>query len=203
MTKTEQDIEVLTEQPYKTDEKILDGKFTKATHFLLPGLHISTNLKNFTRYFVNSFINDEGIEHIVRNPLFVLFKTKAFDEDWEEFAKSLKKSPRCVYEYVVGKFEDDYLVMFLFEYPIAYREDYYKFLEGKYSQFSEHFKKLFEKTYTNEKGEEIEHSLYGVVNKTPTFKKRLEKLIDEPIDPSGEYWAKPTEEREVFRKKQK
>ncbi len=126
----EKDIEQLTEQPYKVKELILDGKYTKTTHFLLPGLHISSKVANFTKYFVNAFLNDEGMTHIIKNPVFVLCKTKAFDDDWQKFEYALKSSPRCIYEYTAGKSDDDYLVMFLFEYPTAYKNDYLKFLDG-------------------------------------------------------------------------
>lgn len=196
-------IELLTKQPYKLKETILDGPYTKTTHFLLPGLHISNNLQTFTKYFVNAFIDDEEITHIIKNPVFVLCKTKAFDADWLKFETALKSSPRCIYDYIVGKFEDDYLVMFLFEFPPAYRADYFKFIEGEYSQFSEQYKKLFIEKLKDDNGTEKENSLYGIIHKTQTFKHKLEKIIDERLDPQKEYWEKWSVNREIFRKKEK
>ena len=195
-------IEFLTAQPYKLKEEILDGTFTKATHFLLPGLHLS-KLENFHKFFVNAFLEDEELTHIIKNPVFVLCRTKVFNDVWKRFESNIKAYPRCMYEYNIGKWEDDYLIMFLFEFPIAYRSDYFKFCEGEYSQFSENYKKLFVPTITNEKGQEIENSLYGIIYKTPTFKKKLENLIDEKINPEKEYWEKWKPEREIFRKNEK
>lgn len=194
------EIELIVKQPYKVKEQILDGRYTKTTHFLLPGLHISNTLESFTKYFVNAFIEDNGITHIVKNPIFILCKTKVFDDEWFKFESTIKSSPRCMYEYDVGKYDDDYLVMFLFEFPAAYRADYFRFLESEYSKFSDHYKKLFKETMTNSKGETVENSLYGIVYKTPSFKKTMEKVIDAPLDSTKEYWEKWNPEREIFRK---
>ena len=196
------DIDVVIHEDYKLKDLILDGKYTKATHFLLPGLHLKGNMSIFTRYFANAFINDEEIAHVVRNPLFVLFKTKSFDDNWRNFEFGVKTSPRCIWVYDVGKNDDDYLIMFLFEFPSAYRSDYNQFLEGDYSKFSDYYKKLFPETTINDYGETIENPLYGVVHKTPTFKKSLEMVVGETIKPSYEYWEKWSADREVFRKKE-
>lgn len=200
MTKVETDIELVTTQEYKLKDLILDGRYTKTTHFLLPGLHISGNMQIFTKYFVNAYIDDGFITHIVKNPVFCLFKTKVFDQNWKNFEAAIKSSPRCIYEYNVGKNDDDYLVMFLFEFPSAYRSDYFKFIEGEYSQFSGLYKKLFSETAIDSTGQKIENPLYGVVNKTSSFKRSLEHVVGAPIDSRYEYWEKWSTDREVFRK---
>lgn len=200
MTKADTNVDLIIQEPYKLEELILDGKFTKTTHFLLPGLHLGGNMAAFNKYFVNSYINDEAISHIVSNPVFVLFRIKIFDESWKLFEQGIKSSPRCIYEYDVGKWDDDNLVMFLFEFPKAYKADYFTFLRGEYSQFSDHYKKLFPKTITNDFGKEIENPLYGVVYKTETFKKNLEIVIGATVQPTFEYWEKWSADREIFRK---
>lgn len=208
MTDNGTNIEAVTHQPYEVAYKILDGKFTKTTHFLLPGLHLSIDMKLFTLYFANAFLNDEYIEHILKNPIFILFKVKVFDEKWKLFEKSLRRTQRFVHEYNVGKHDDDYLVMFSFEFPPAYRADYFRFLEGEYSKFSDHFKRLFKETTPNDYGKIVENPLYGVVHKTENLRKQLERIICDPKEPnekinSEELWERWSPEREIFRKKTK
>lgn len=199
MTKNEVSIQESQVEKYQTKETIFDGYYTKTTHFLLAGLGINPNSNIFKNHFLNTYIDDAGLEHNLRNPLFLLLKTREFDDSWKKLEAILKSMKFFVMEYDVGMDRDNYLVMFVFEFPEIYAPDYYKFLAGEYSKFSAPYKRLFKKEFTNDRGVVVENTIYGVVYKTPTLKKRIESRIGETFPTEAEYWEQMAPEREIYR----
>ena len=199
MTKNETDIYSAIQEPYKIKDAIFDGVYTKTTHFMLPGLGISPSSTIIRQHFVNAYIDDMGIEQSFKNPVFILLKTSEFGESWKKLEEILKSLSHFVYDYDAGMDGENYLVMFVFEYPAIYSTDYFKFIAGEYSQFSDSYKHLFKREIVNDRGFVVENAIYGVVYKTSTLKKRIEELVGESIDYTGEYWDKMSTEREIYR----
>lgn len=199
MTKNETDIVQTLQEPYRIKDTLFDGLYTKTTHFLLAGLGINPNSNIFKDKFVNAYIDDAGIEHVIKNPVFMLLKTKEFDDYWKKLELTLKALPRFVYEYDVGMDGDNHLVMFAFEFPAIFATDYFKFLSGEYYKFSNPYKHLFKKDIINDKGTVVENAIYGVIHKTPSIKKVIETIVGEPIESEGEFWDKMSPEREIYR----
>lgn len=199
MTKKGEKLENTLEEVYNVPEAHLDGKYTKTTHFMLYGLGINPNSNVFRYNFLNAFIDDAAVDHNIKNPIFILFQTEAFNDKWKRIETILKSIPVFIYEYDVGVYKGKNLIMFAFEFPSIFGADYFKFLQGEYSKFSPEYKKLFKKEFKNEQGVSKESAIYGVINKTDSLKEKIENRIDEKLDPTKEYWEKMSPEREIFR----
>ena len=193
------------------------GRFNKSTYFLLPmfGHYIGTS-GLFRDLLVNIYLDDCEHEHKYIRPLFFLFKTPSFTNiDWINLQKHFKeKSPFAdtyLNEYFVGietkNGKHDFLYMFVFTCPKNYIEDFYKFKQGKYSEFSLEYKKKFPKE-ARSLGKIVESKIYGAIHKTESLKNFLvsEFLVDKKeeekfrnlLNTCAELWDKPKPEEEYF-----
>lgn len=83
--------------------------------------------------FLNSFIGDD--HYNIEDHILLLYKFSG--QPWFiQFEEKLEKHPHFVYKYD----PDKYHVMFVFKVPDEYKEDFKKFKEGKYSEFSQSYK---------------------------------------------------------------
>ncbi len=159
------------------DNKLYNGKSTKATHFLLPfyGMGksyytdylISVNIKDDPHEPRVVFVFDNFDEEELLMHLYKLHNHHCFDESWND--------------------DEDKEVCLSMKIPKEFLNDYRLFLDGKYSQFSEKYKELLIKLYgrgvhptfqVDEKGHKIgfsetghKVSVYEAIS--PTHEKRL------------------------------
>jgi hypothetical protein len=209
MTKNEVDINELIQEHYVVPESVFDRKRTKTSHFLLNTVFPKGNVLNM-EFFVNAFLNDDGFEHQLLRPLFVLFKFKQNDPRWYAVYKKLIEKEEYIMDYLCGTQDGKIMRMMIFQIPDKYAKDYIKFKAGQYSKFSPEYKKTFNRYTATEKGLPIESTVWRVINKSPELKKELEKFFNVPskvsvrayqFEPEDELWGIPQPKFENYRYK--
>lgn len=198
MIKNDIDIWSVASVPVNQINSPFSGDNTYSTLFLTPAFDVYLEAHLY-HTFINSYIDDAEIKHLFKRPLFALIKYKERTLDVKEVNAYLKSKPSYVYSYLAGTYKDCYLRVYVFECPSAFKNDYDRFIKGEYSKFSYEYKDKFNKTTTSPSGIPIESPLYGVVNKTGFLKRKMEKIMDEKLSPSQEYFGIPIPEFEVFR----
>ena len=131
-------------------------------------------------YLINAYIRHEGVDRFDKSHLFVLLKWNAND-DYKKVEEVLKNSKFCASYYSLDK--DETLMMFVMKIPKSLREDYYKFLEGKYSQMSKKAKDII--MANSVPGGKI----YRILYKEKSLKEEVEKKIGEKLDDSSEVYS--------------
>lgn len=141
--KTKQ-VEVLQET-YKTPESSYDGAFSKTAQFMTPAIGIKVTNELVFKFFKNAYLNDVNHEHNYERPIFMLFSIKSFkDNNWIKVYSILTKAKTFITEYDVGIQNNEYLLMLVYNVPEEFKEDYYNFKQGRYSLFSDEYKKNFQ-----------------------------------------------------------
>jgi hypothetical protein len=206
MTKNKVNIEEALIEDYKVPESVFDRKRTKTSHFLMPSVFPNNSLMG-TEYFVNAFIDDGGFRHTLDRVIFVLFKTDVKNQKWGMLAQRLRSKAEYLLEYFCGIQDNKHLIMMVFKIPEKFINDYVHFLDGKYSRFSEEYKKLFPKHAYNEKAQPIESTIWRVIHKSEELKRELERFFT--VNPNGshpttfgpndELWGIPEPKFEVYR----
>lgn len=201
MTKNEVDINKVVRECYVTPDSLYDGPYTKTTQFMLPAIGINIKSKLIFNFFVNTYIEDSGIRHNYKRPIFVLFAVTDFStREWSKVYSTLVKTDNYIHDYDVGIKDEKKLVMMVFKVPDEFEQDYYHFKRGRYSQFSEAFKAKFPRYI----GDGKESLLWQAINKAPELKRKIEDefLLEEgQMDwpDATEIWDKPRKEREYYR----
>lgn len=200
MTKNEVDIKDSLQEGYVVPESIFDKKRTKTSHFML-----NTILPNgtgvATEYFVNAFLNDDQFKHYFTRPLFLLFKADKTDARWRMINTKLRSKPEYILEYFCGMEGKKDLVMMVFKVPDKYAKDYIHFKAGKYSEFSEEYKRVFPR-YMKKTGEDPEESvIWRVLYKSKKLREELTRFFgdDTVFTETDELWGKPLPEYEHYR----
>jgi len=176
MTKNEIDINQLLIEDYVVPQSPFDKKRTKTSHFLLNTIFPSSSLMA-TEYFVNAFLADDEFQHRIIRPVFVLFKVSKKDAKWQQIASRLRAKPEFILEYFCGIDNKKDLVMMVFQVPEIYKNEYINFKEGKYSKFSNLYKKTFNRFTNNDKAEPVESAIWRVIHKSPELKRELESFF--------------------------
>lgn len=190
--------EVLQEN-YKIPNSLYDGRLTKTSQFMLPATGINGNNKLFLKYFENAFLTDREHKHNYDRPIFMLFSVKNFkEEDWKKVYLTLIQSKNYITEYDVGIKDGKYLIMIVFKIPEKYKKDYDNFRIGKYSYFSEIYKKKFpEFLDANKKKKNI---LWQIINKDKKLMYEIAEIFNVSIFYlKDEIWEIPRKEREFYR----
>lgn len=205
--------EVLQES-YIMPNSDLDGVFSKTAQFMIPAIGINISKPIIFKYFVNAYLNDTKHEHNYKRPIFLLFSVKDFKEsNWIRVYEQMIKSSNFITEYDVGIKDGEYLVMMVFKVPDQYENDYINFKLGRYSRFSEEYKKKFPKFLGSDKKKKNIH--WQIIFKDEELKRKIEKEynmdegeLDNPTiakngaiisPPAQEIWDKPNKKREVYR----
>jgi hypothetical protein len=205
MTKNQVDIEKIIEENYIVPESVFDGKMTKTSHFMLNALFPKTSTLTSTEYFINAFLHDEGFgSHMLPRPVFILFKVKPKDNKWTIIASKLRNKEEFLIEYFCGTQNGSNLIMMVFQVPDKWAKEYINFKAGKYSKFSEEYKKLFNRYTHDEKAQPIESIIWRVVHKAPELRKQLQDWIgrspnDYVFTEEDELWGIPTPKYEHYR----
>lgn len=201
MTKPETPLQELLLETYSTPVSGYDGIYTKTTQFLLKGIKIDLRKLPLRNFFINAYINDKNYNHDYKTPVFLLFGVdEVRSADWFFTNKELCENPNYITDYEVGiSIEGKSLIMFVFDFPFV--EDYYHFKAGRYSRFTDEYRKLFPKKIVGENGKEQESLIWGIIHKSLKVKNTIKEefnLTDEDIKDIDEYWDIPRKEREVY-----
>lgn len=205
MTNNKIDINNLIKENYNIPESIFDTKRTKTSHFMLQSIFSNSSISG-TEFFVNAFLKDDNYNVNFPRPIFILFKVKSFkDPKWNFLLDKLRSKPEYMLEYFCGVKDNYNLIMIVFQVPDKYAKDYLLFKAGKYSKFSEGYKKLFSQYNYDEKGVPQESIIWKVVTKHSSLKKELEKFFTvHPARPfkfskEDELWGIPEPTYEYYR----
>lgn len=202
--------------------KFNGGRFNKTTLFLLPMINLSHRMRAMTKYLKNAFLDDGGIEHDFKRPIFLLMKVKDYkDRDWIDFTKSVLNmdvaSKAYLMDYSIGREDGHDLVMYVFDVPDEWASDLERFKLGQFSKISDKFKKKFPQYVYLSNGEKRESQQWGAMNKSEALKDAVVKEFINPgtstvddvislrrsMDDWDEIWDSPKLEEEVFRLNQK
>lgn len=204
MTKNGIDVDESVSNDYVVRDSEFDGRYTKTSLFLMPAIGFNIHSSQTRPYFVNAFLDDKGCQHEYERPIFVLLKTRTFsDTGWKRLNNELQKKPEFITSYDCGTQNEHDLIMYVFQCNDFYKDDYYNFRKGKYSKFSDAYKKKFSEIIIDEKGHPVKSIMYGVINRTDEMKKKVAKMlkleykfVNEELE---ELWERPRREREYYR----
>lgn len=205
MTKNKNDINELLKVFWELPKKELELEWTKSTLFLLPMLNIELNKrKDILSFFENCFIGDKEFDHDYTHPIFVLLKTKDFKDYYYITTCNLfRNNKNYLMEYDVGVCEDYNLVMFVLDTPDEFKNDYYLFLQGKYSKLSEKLKNYYTQIITTKDGKSsVKNMAHMSSLKTDDLKLFMQQRIglsEEVINELPELWDVPNVKREIYR----
>jgi hypothetical protein len=198
MTRNEVNIDEYIREDYKVPESVFDKKKTKTTLFMLQTIFPNNSLVA-SEYFVNAFIDDTKFKHDLKRCIFVLFKVEPKNPRWLLFANKVKSKLEFILEYFVGMQDGRHLMMMVFKVPERYTNEYDLFIEGRYSKFSEEYKKLFPQRTFNEKAQPGESIIWQALYKSEELRKKFETYFNVEFDPEDELWGKPEPKFEVYR----
>lgn len=198
MTKNDTIIKEVTKIEVTRPHSVFSGDNTYTTLFVLPMYDVYIDSRWY-KNFINGYIDDVGLRHCFKRPLFVLVKYDITQEKPYEVLNHLLSRKSFVFSYLVGTQGNELFRMFVFQCPVKYKSDYDKFIKAQYSQFSVEYKSKFNQTIRTGTGLSMESPLYGVIYKTPTLKKKVEGFIGEPLSKDQEYFGLLKPEFEIFR----
>lgn len=107
-------------------------------------------------------------------------------------------------EHYLTDFEADGITYIVWNLPEVFEQDYVKFLEGKYSQFSDMAKELIRTfselpyKFRGSSGTPTTHKLLLVLTQSPTLRNWLENTLGTKIDEGSELMDRPNLEREMI-----
>lgn len=164
---------------------------TNSTRFVLPMLRNEKYTFFNLPSFENCYIGDSQ-KPVYTNHILLLYKYNTSVED--DFLKFRIKS---FHNYVTNYVIDKHREMYVFEVPESLKEDYEVFKQGKYSEFSNTYKKqILDFHSVNNKS-----VLHGILYKKEPAIKYLAKtyhLDYDFIKNSDEYWFPPHETVEIY-----
>lgn len=204
MTKNDVDVNSIIEVQYNEVLSIFDLGWSKSTVFLLPTIDIYLNKRpELLKYFVNAYLKDNEYSEDFYRPLFLLFKVDDFkDLKWVNTQTFLRNNSNYILEYDVGVKDGEYLVMFVYQVPETFKDDYYLFKHGAYSKLSKRLKDLYTDKILDKDKKEILNIAYHASNKTSKIKELLKKIFnleEEFIENLEECWDAPSKKTEYYR----
>ena len=160
---------------------------TKSYTYVLPMLHpyIQVNKDRL----VNAFIGDEDLPEY-DNHIFLLYKFSG-SKQFLAYENRLESSDLFVKSYDPDKNH----VMFIFNIPSFYKQDYKLYKQGKYSEMSYDYKVVifeFHSIYDHE------HKVAKVLFKHPDLKEELEDRIDAALPKGAEVSSVPDLGTEIY-----
>lgn len=164
--------------------------FTEATRFVLPMLYGTDRNDKFfiTKNFENCYIGDANRPELGKK-IFLLYEYQ-MSVDYIKFERKIESIPEFNTDY---DYADERQVMYVFDIPDEYNEDFKHFLNGEYSLFSENYKQLIVKFWEIKDKESL---IYNALYANDVVTDKI-KLVDKDTK-DGEYWPKPVLTREIY-----
>ena len=200
MSITRGDIITVDKKPFKVndiDRSIVNNdisyafstaRLTKSSLFLLPMLGGTRRLFMYNKLFVNAFIAAEQHEDCIA----LLYRFSG-DTIFLKFEQALKKfnSFRDTFD------PSPYFVIFVFDVPDTYRQQYDLYIDGKYSKFSPEFKSRIMEFH----GFNIHGEMAQILFQDEKRRLRLQEELDAEIEPGSELLSIIDVEEETFNPK--
>ena len=164
------------------------SKYNKSSLYILP--MIARTIPDFPG-FVNCYIRDINRPKLNKH-IFIV-------QDEAVIPKLFfNKNPFLLSNYSIKGYK-----VWVYKTPDTLLDDYYKFIEGKYSQFSERYKKILCKTFpkllvNNITGVVKRHPNYAIIYPTIADREVLEKELGARIPKDAEIYSSPNLEEETF-----
>jgi len=161
------------------------GDKNRSYTYILPLTGVSIGeYKNLLQCFVGDKNKPE-----LKNKIFLL--TEKSKEAWfEYYDKTIQDHLLYETEYDC----DDYHKMYVFDIPEKYRKNYFKFLNGQYSQFDDAYKRHVLSFHGITNRSEVGKVLYRAESKY----KEWEKKLDITIDRGQEIGSMPIMKEEIY-----
>jgi len=164
------------------------AKKTKSSLLVLPMLEGERYLYFYDENLVNCFI---GTKERGEGTIGLLYR-QSNSSLFKKFINAIQKFRNFE---KIAKFSDDF-IYFELSVPKKYKNDYKKFIEGKYSEFSSNYKDMILKFHKIDIDSQIAQILY----KGQTRRKKLEDSLGVSLDPDAELFSVINKDRELFDK---
>ena len=155
-------------------------KYNLTTNFLMPLTGWQRAL--FEPYLINAYLKHEGIDAFDEDGIYVYVLLRwSADEDFQKVTDHITKAANHISEY--NPDQSGFTVMHVFRISNDFREDYNKYLGGKYSQMSAKAKGLI-------KASAIPGGVTSqILDKDGRLKKFTESIIGTPLSEKDEVWS--------------
>lgn len=200
MSITRNDIITIDKKPFKVNDIVRatvdntisyvfsTARLTKSSLFLLPMLGGTRRLFMFDKLFVNAFISAEQYTNCIA----LLYRFSG-DTIFLKFENALKK-----FRNFKDTFDPSpYFVMFIFDVPESYADQYELYIEGKYSKFSPEFKSKIMEFH----GFSIHGEMAQILFQDEKRRLRLQEELDAEIEPGSELLSIIDVQEETFNPK--
>tara|TARA_R110002051_G_scaffold60601_1_gene111151 strand:+ start:2785 stop:3531 length:747 start_codon:yes stop_codon:yes gene_type:complete len=158
---------------------------TRASLFILPMLPGNRNTYYYDKFLLNCFVGTKDADNVIA----ILFRFSGL----KTFA-ALEESMKKLKSYMQTEDPTKSTVLYLFSIPKRYKEDFNKFLKGKYSEMSENYKYKILSFH----GVSEESSIGQILFKDPSRKIELEELLDLNLPENAELYSIPNMDQEIY-----
>lgn len=159
---------------------LMFDKLNQCTTFILPMFFFAdksiTSAREamwFGSYFVNAYVNIEGAStKEIGDSIYLLYRYST-SKEFMKFDTEMQNRP----DFMSSTTTDKYHVIYQLRTPDEFREEYALFMQGKFSQFSDDYKKvirLFHHVTSDQK-------VYKVLYKDPRLKREIEEDLEVSI----------------------
>lgn len=171
-------------------------KLTKSTHFIFPMLNVP--YRKFPG-FINCYIKKSSNNLMNINTIQVLCKG-LWSGDGNKYISDLNLNHNFKLLIHIKKIKNSYTLL-TFMVPNKYLADYYKFLQGKYSEFSEEYKKQISKyfpKFVEENGKRRLHNNFAILYPKEEHRKNLEHRLGAYLNDKAEIYSAPDLKEEIL-----
>lgn len=167
-----------------------------STRFVLPMLGGDRQTFRWKHHLVQAFVGDATRDDFNDPYNIMLLYRFSGDESFRKLEDMLRYEP-----YFLEAYDPDrYHMMFAFQIPNEYVEDHEKFLEGKFSEFSEKYKERVLKFHLGEnyKQKVGDNPIHAVLYREDWRRKYLEQKYDIEIPEGNELASVPEMKNEMY-----
>lgn len=163
----------------------MNNKYNKSKTYLLPLLSEKVYLdKRFFKYLRNTYIYDNS--SIYNSSIYLLHDYRNLNINIKNYEKNIIQN-KYFKDIIINKNE----VTYVFDFPNDYIAEYIAFIEGKYSYFSNHSKKIILSYYTELYSGNINAitfliKLKQILYKDEKLKNEIEKDLNVKLDYNAE-----------------
>ncbi len=170
-----------------------DNFFTKSTLFILPILGYTYNDFKFSgvQYLINCHVLD-----IKKPKLFCIFDNTIHSDDL------MARQNKLIGNYSFSQRFDDNdgkELVFTFDIGTDFEDDYYRFLDGKYSEFSTDLKDLLFFAYSKQSLPGYKASVCDAIYPTDSKRRAIAKELDVELSDIKEVFDKPDIRIEMYK----
>lgn len=161
---------------------LIFDKLNQCTTFVLPMFFIEENMKAsreamwFGSHFVNSYVNVDGAPvDEIGSSIYLLYRFST-SKEFMKFDTEMQARG----DFMSSTTTDKYHVLYQLRTPDSFKEDYTLFLQGKFSHFSEDYKKVIRVFHHIASDQKV----YKVLYKDPKLKAEMERELEVTIPES-------------------